>query len=913
MIRRRLWVCLVCVGVLAFATWSARPASASESGITGVVRDGTAAAIAGADVVLLTADQSVVETGRTDEQGRFTFAVLRPGRYLLVVSARGFAEARLAVGVPNPAGTEGIQVVLEPAGVTATVSVTASRGSVQDASAVAQPVTVIDASQVALRSREVVAQAVAEETGVHLLRTSPTVAGIYVRGLTGNKVNVFVDGVRYSTSAQRGGINTFLDMIEPTSLQGIEVLRGPNSAQYGSDALGGSVQFLSQVPTFAGAGGGGFHGLFSLKGGTASANAGFNASLGYRAGHVALFGNVAARKVDDLRPGQGIDSHAAVTRFFGLPSDRLMDSHLPDTGFSQFGGLFRLNWAVSPNQQVLVSYTHSNQPDGKRYDQLLGGDGNLVADLKDLSLDFFYVRYQRFGVGWFDQFTATYSNNSQYEERVNQGGNGNPKASITHEPERTNVNGFQAQLTKRIGTRQDLLVGGEYYPERIHAPSYAYNPANGSTTVRRGRVPDNAGYKGGGAFVQDSIDAVPGHLQLVLSGRYSGASYESLAADSPLVNGQPLWPDDSLSVQNATFRAGATWTPGPDGLSVTGNVSRGFRAPHVTDLGTLGLTGSGYQVSASSVAGMGATVGTTAGANAVSSGITVDQVAPETSLSYEAGVHYRSRRFSTELFAFVNDVYANIASQALILPQGAVGKPLGDQVITSQNANGVVYVPASSSPVLVRTNYGDARIYGFEHNLQWRPTPAWTIATVATYLHAADKSTGVPPNIEGGTPAPDLYLKVRYMAPGARWWVEPYVHLAATQDRLSSLDVEDRRTGATRTRSNIKNFFYNGATVRGWVSAGKDGVAGNADDILTTTGETLAQIQARVLGTSDSAPLYTEVAGYTTVGVRGAVSFAARHELAVDFENVGDTNYRGIAWGIDAPGRNLTVSWRVKF
>ena len=81
------------------------------------------------------------------------------------------------------------------------------------------------------------------EAGVHLQRTSPTMAGIFVRGLTGNKVNIFVDGVRYSNGAQRGGVNTFLDLIEPEWLETIEVLRGPSSAQYGSDALGGSVQF----------------------------------------------------------------------------------------------------------------------------------------------------------------------------------------------------------------------------------------------------------------------------------------------------------------------------------------------------------------------------------------------------------------------------------------------------------------------------------------------------------------------------------------------------------------------------------------------------------------------------------------------------------------------------------------------
>ena len=159
-------------------------------------------------------------------------------------------------------------------GVATTVSVTASQGVVQDVAATGQAVTIVDEVGIEMNAKEVVGQAVAEQTGVHLLRTSPTMAGIYVRGLTGAKVNVFVDGVRYSTSTARGGVNTFLDLIEPTNLQGVEVLRGANSAQYGSDALGGSVQFLSQVPSLAGAGGAGVHGIFAARGGTASSNVG---------------------------------------------------------------------------------------------------------------------------------------------------------------------------------------------------------------------------------------------------------------------------------------------------------------------------------------------------------------------------------------------------------------------------------------------------------------------------------------------------------------------------------------------------------------------------------------------------------------------------------------------------------------
>jgi outer membrane receptor for ferric coprogen and ferric-rhodotorulic acid len=74
-------------------------------------------------------------------------------------------------------------------------------------------------------------------------------------------------------------------------------------------------------------------------------------------------------------------------------------------------------------------------------------------------------------------------------------------------------------------------------------------------------------------------------------------------------------------------------------------------------------------------------------------------------------------------------------------------------------------------------------------------------------------------------------------------------------------------------------------------------VAGTADDILTVTGETLAQVQARVLGTATSAPMFTSVHGYTTASVRAGVRLGKRHEMMVELENLTDQNYRGIARG----------------
>jgi hemoglobin/transferrin/lactoferrin receptor protein len=427
-------------------------------------------------------------------------------------------------------------------------------------------------------------------------------------------------------------------------------------------------------------------------------------------------------------------------------------------------------------------------------------------------------------------------------------------------------------------------------------------------------VPDDPHYDHGGVFLQDVFEAVPGRLRLNAAVRFSAASYSVDASSTLTGTGAPLWPADAYDTSAPTFRAGVLFTPaGP--LSAAVNVSRGFRAPDITDLGTFGLTGSGYEVSNREVEGLGALVGTTADAAAVSTGHAVAVLDPESSLSYELTLRYRSRRVRADVTAFQNDVTDNIAKQTLILPQGAVGLSLAGEEVTRQLPTGAVFVAVSANPVLVRTNFEEARIRGLEASFGAELTPSLFLSGIATWLDAEDRATGLPPNIEGGTPAPDGWLRLR-IAPsgGRRFWVEPYVHAAAEQDRLSTLDLGDRRTGAGRSRSSIASFFTNGARARGLVSPGPDGVAGNADDVLIPTGETLAQVQNRVLGSATgTVPLYPALPSYVVFGVRGVVRFAARHEVLFDFENLTDESYRGVSWGMDAPGRGLYVRYSLSF
>ena len=909
--RARKTVSCALVGLLIFVSLANPVFAQDATTVSGMVRDASGAVVSDASVSLVNARRAIIGTAKTDAQGKFSISDVPNGGYLLVVVSRGFAERRIAINA-GQSPSENIEVTVEPRPIVEEVTVTANQGVVESVGSVSQQVNVINELQIEERAKTITAQVANEEVGVHLQRTSSTISGIFVRGLTGNKVNVFVDGVRYSTASMRGGVNSFLNLIDQTNLQGVEILRGPNSAQYGSDAIGGSVQFLTLTPTFS-SDGPVLRGKLGTYFNSADAGFGSNLATSYSRRNFGMITNFSGRRANTLRTGQEIDSHNAVTRFLGLSSDLVIDGRLPDTAFTQYGGMIKMNYAPAAGHQFIVTYARTQQDGGKRFDQLLGGDGNLIADVRNFTLDFAYARYDKVKLGWFDNFTAVYSFNSQREERVNQGGNGNPRAAINHEPERTNASGFQTFVNKQWGTRQNLLFGGEYYHEWVDAPSYGLNPVTGVFTSRRGRVPHHATFDSGGVYAQDIVDIVPNKLRFVGNIRWSAAKYKARAQESLFVANRILFPDDSLRVDDVTFRTGLVVSP-VEGLSLSANVSRGFRAPHITDLGTLGLTGSGFEVAAPDVAGLGGTIGTTAGGDAVSTGLAVTQVQPETSMNYEVSARYHSRRFDTDFAFFVNDINDNIVKQALILPQGSVGQLLGTTPITAQNPNGTVFVAASTSPVLVRANFDDARIYGFEHTLDVKVTNDWAVATIFTYLHARDKRTDLPPNIEGGTPAPDGYLKIRYAPTGRRFWIEPYMHAADRQDRLSSLDLEDRRTGAGRSRSSIANFFNNGARARGLVNAGADGVAGNADDRLIATGETLAQVQNRVLGVGvNSAPLFTAIPGYVTFNVRGGVRFGERHEILLELENIGDRNYRGISWGMDAPGRGLFAKYNLRF
>lgn len=901
---------LLCLGLLCLSV-SAEPGARTPGSLElkGRVLDPAGQGILGAQVVFQSGASIRGAPTLSDREGRFRLRLpAAPSGGVLIVSKPRFATRRLPVDA-TVLGAE-LEVRLTLSAIAEEVTVAAEAQQYGQTAEVAQRVSVVNAEELKARGAWALSQVAVEEPGVAVQQTSPTIGGIFIRGMSGDDVPVFLDGVRVTTSAARGGINTFFNLNEAGILESVEMLRGPNTAQYGSDSLGGVVALNSRGADFA-AGSPAWSGELTSNYESAMHAFGSTATVGYSRERFGLVLTSFGKRVNTLRTGGGLDSRSALTRFLGLPSTLVYD-RIPDSAFTQYGGALHGQWARNDSSQWVFHYQRGQQDGGKRPDQLFSGDGNLVADLRNLMADLAYLRYQAFPDRWLDQVTITGSFLAQREERRNQGGQGNASSAIRSEFERASVWGGSAIFGRNRGRNYQLVFGADRYQERLQAAGMSLSPVDGSTSRFRARIPDRVHYSQSGGFGQ--ITGNPGGGRLRLSGavRWHRADYRVREADAPLVDGKPLFADDSLVATNLSGRFGAVMPLGA-GFRLRSYYARGFRAPTATNLGTLGLTGSGYEVGSTELAGLGAFVGSSAGSDARSTGMPVQTLRPEISDNVDAGLIWERASVRMDFTGFWMDRRDVLAKRALILPPASLGMMLGDQPVIAQDPSGVVYVPLVPNPVLVRANAGAVRFRGWEHSVRWQPSPSWQFSSQGSYVYAADRETGAAPDISAGMPPPNLAFSVRYLEPRRRFWVEAVADGYARQDRLSSAGLADRRVGAERSRSAIARYFANGAIAKGLVEAGPDGRLRTADDRLRFTGETLAQIQTRVLGSASSAPLYRALPGYVLLHVRAGWQLGEKQTLHFGLENLADRNYRGMAWGIDGRGRSALLQWQTRF
>ncbi len=856
--------------------------AADDAALRGTVRDETGGVIADASVEVSCGAET--RQARSNGAGGFSVQGLPAGRCTVTASSPLFTSATVPVDL---AASTTVTLRLLVRGFATSVLVTTARGRRDTTFDIPQMASVTTRSDIDRRPFQVLAQVLREEPGVLVQQTTTAQASPIIRGFTGQSNVYLINSVRFNTASWRSGPSQYMSWINSSVASRIEVVRGPGSVEYGSDALGGTINVRTEQPAFSPAG---VHasGEVQAVAGSADSSAGGTGIVTVQAPFGAFRVGGSRTEVGDLRGGRGVDSHAAVTRFLGLPSS-VRGERMRESGFTQSGGFLTAGLRAGAAATLSLTFLHEDQTGASRYDRIDGGDGLYRSGFTPQQLDFGVVRYQRHGLAALDDFSVSLSMNRQSDGRYEQT---RPTAVVDRQSAVTTVFGYQVEGSRRIGTRHAMVAGTELYRESVDAWREQVDPLTRVARPNRPDIPDGTGYNSFGAFVTDTFDVVPGRLQLRGGIRYGRFDF-STVPDAALGVSR-----DAVVSDAVTFNAGAVAVVTP-GLHATFNVGRGFRAPNAADLGSIGLTGGGgFEVAPSRAQALGGYVGTTVTNRAVSTGEVVPSLGPEVVYSFEPGVKFRAGRFSASAAAYDIEYLDAIERRAIVFPAGVVGTSIAGFEVVRQDATGVAYIAQDIRPIATRVNAGRARILGFDVDASAQLADRWTARTFFSMTNGRSLTTAeylrrMPPPLGGAS--------LRWS--GTRVWVEGTTSFAAAQSRLNAADLTDARIGGTRTRASIAGYFNGTATDLGLVRSG----------VLVASGETLAQVQQRVLGSADSAPLYQRGAGFAVFGMRAGVTVSDQIDVTAIGENLTDRNYRLYGSGVDAPGFNLQLRARYRF
>ncbi len=175
----------------------------------------------------------------TDAQGRYRVSDLPTGVYQMSFAAIGFRPALRRVTVPD--GDVVVDIQLAPSVVElAALQVTASPVAT-DALSSPQPVSVLGAEELRPGVKANLGQVLEQQPGLRSLSTGQGIGKPVIRGLSSNRVLVAADGQRLEN--QQWG-DEHAPSVEVGDLERIEVIRGPASVLYGSDAIGGVINVV---------------------------------------------------------------------------------------------------------------------------------------------------------------------------------------------------------------------------------------------------------------------------------------------------------------------------------------------------------------------------------------------------------------------------------------------------------------------------------------------------------------------------------------------------------------------------------------------------------------------------------------------------------------------------------------------
>ncbi len=232
----RFWTTLVSVFLF--------PLTALGESVSGTVADPRGAPVAGIRLILLQ-DNTPISSTLTDPQGSYRFEELVSGIYQISIHELGFEQEKreFEVGTGEELRHD---LMLSLKLLEEKVVVTGTRTE-SPRNLLGNSISVITAEEIEAQGGVTLGDVLRTVPGVTIAQSGGpgSLSSIFLRGGESNYTKVLVDGIPLNKPG--GAID--LSNISLTNVERIEVVRGPQSALYGSDAISGVIQILSKKGT----------------------------------------------------------------------------------------------------------------------------------------------------------------------------------------------------------------------------------------------------------------------------------------------------------------------------------------------------------------------------------------------------------------------------------------------------------------------------------------------------------------------------------------------------------------------------------------------------------------------------------------------------------------------------------------
>ena len=633
---------------------------------------------------------------------------------------------------------------------------------------IAQPIQVIKASDIVFQQQSTVPDILQNNGNIFMQKSQLGGGSPIIRGFETNKVLLVVDGVRMNNAIYRGGHLQNALTIDGGMLDKIEVVYGPSSVMYGSDALGGVMHFVTKKPVLS---------LTDKVLVKANAYTRYQSAANGFQGNVNI--NVANKKIasltsfsysmfNDLRQGAKTDKYDTASWNRNWYAQRINDKDSMvmqndsnvQTGYTQMDFLQKLLFKQSDKVHHLVNFQYSTSGDVPRYDRL-----SILSGTKPKFAEWYYGPQNRLMLSYqlqltgktklYDAGNITAAYQHIEESRISRKFNKTAKISNIENVYAYSIN---ADFNKKLG-KLELNYGAEIVSNDVRSTANSTDIITGVVSKAVTRYSDGGSKYNSFAAYLGSIYKLTNKLTLNAGIRASNVILNAKQIDTTFYTIR--LPNNSIrqNSKNITGNIGIILLPNRNTKIYT-LISTGFRAPNLDDLSKIFETTAGNII------------------------VPNYNLKPEATLNGEVGFFARI----SNLVSVSTSAYYTRYMNAITLANG-----------TLNGADSIVFPGTTTmSQVQYNTNALKAYIGGIESSISIKPITGVDISSTITYTRGrimSGAAWGTPldhiPPLFGRTSVSYTMKKLRVELGSA------YSHWKRISDyRLNAEDNEDNATAA---------------------------------------------------------------------------------------------------------------------